>query len=1152
MCPTPSCRAGKQWDWNWRIIKNGGACSVCGQAQQLYSPKKKKDTPKGGSPKGPGPAVPAASSPAIFSPWGKAKLINQLEALVQQDASVTASVLAIKLAVETPALPRSRTPLEQLQSTEAKAKQAATNAHNFLSEIANLETRLEQARKDYDQAMEELVDAEEAHEAAVLAYNKDRAQTAPEVKPESVPDFLAAYEDKLKSIAIDEYEDGEAKDKLQTALTAMDEAKDQAAAVIHAVQTALEGVKLAAAQAEGGAAVGTATGAEGAKAAAAAAAPAAPSDAEAKARASKVKAARERLEQSAAKASPVARRACRQPPGPPFDDGNRSELRGISDIGVGTFDFGLRQPPSGPIYGDGDTSEVRGIASSVEVDSVGLESRQPPSGPLFGGGGTCELRGIFSDIGVVVSDLGVRQPPPGPLYGDGGTSEVRGIVSSVEVGPFDLETRHPPSGPLFGDGGTCELRGIFSSSGVGSVGSDYRRPPSGPLLGDGGTRDIGVGVIYFGVMQPPSGPLYGDGDTSELCGIVSSDDGVPVYYGEWQPPSGPLFGDGDTSELRGVSSYTAPHRAGASLFFANVTEWGPRIRQFVVEHKSKYGMMAFVKTHVTEAELIRYRASLDVDGWKLSACAAVGTGRSAEGTSGDEWVLARSHLATASFDRQRALMTKERLKDPCRGWVPIVWHLRVGNLMVIAAYFLPKHGFGGLNLHRWASLRAFLASVSDPWIIVADWNLTPTALGRNSFLKDVGGTIVLPDVRVTCDKGAGSLNAVASVSVADLVSVKGVLTVPWKVHCGLHVEIQGTSTAWWHRALVLPRPLPAVDRPPTAPDPQSKTYQRKQAALQRRKEALPPDHQDAFHELHQPPDLQGLTGDVFEVSLDRWNSNSPSGADGDGCPKYTFTAEMRMISESPIVSWALEGNDQLSQDYGKWVHQVEQSLLDPNLTAQERAPFTGRARGLAVTWKKSVSSPGRGVHSLTSDQMVEGSCQVVVAVEAVAACEVARGIGKARKAYADWDATVVTTPRSFAANAVADPIAIMANKSTKWGKIWSDAVDTPASIIQALSAIRHKAAEEDIPPLHCEQLQAAIRVTGNKKARGVDGLGAGDLGRLPTHALEELRDLFQRCEAAQAWPLQLAATLSALAPKPSGEGDRVLGMVPLPVKLWSR
>eukprot|EP00959_Pyramimonas_sp_CCMP1952_P434496 9098092-Pyramimonas_sp.AAC.1 len=44
----------------------------------------------------------------------------------------------------------------------------------------------------YDQAIEELVDAEEAHEAAVLAYNQLRSPTAPEVKqPASAPDFLA-------------------------------------------------------------------------------------------------------------------------------------------------------------------------------------------------------------------------------------------------------------------------------------------------------------------------------------------------------------------------------------------------------------------------------------------------------------------------------------------------------------------------------------------------------------------------------------------------------------------------------------------------------------------------------------------------------------------------------------------------------------------------------------------------------------------------------------------------------------------------------------------------------------------------------------------------------------------------------------------------
>eukprot|EP00959_Pyramimonas_sp_CCMP1952_P280777 5868898-Pyramimonas_sp.AAC.1 len=50
-----------------------------------------------------------------------------------------------------------------------------------------------------------------------------------------------------------------------------------------------------------------------------------------------------------------------------------------------------------------------------------------------------------------------------------------------------------------------------------------------------------------------------------------------------------------------------------------------------------------------------------------------------------------------------------------------------------------------------------------------------------------------------------------------LIAVKGVLTVPWKVHCGLHVNLQGSSTARWNRALALSRALPVVGRPPAPP-----------------------------------------------------------------------------------------------------------------------------------------------------------------------------------------------------------------------------------------------------------------------------------------------------------------------------------------------
>ncbi|CAK0835108.1 unnamed protein product, partial [Prorocentrum cordatum] len=274
-------------------------------------------------------------------------------------------------AVETPAFAKSRSPLEQLQPTEAKAKQAATHVHNLLTEIGNLERRRQQAREDYDQAMEELVAAGEAHEAAVLAYNKYRSPTAPEPSQScSEFDFLVAFEEKLTSFSVHEYEDGEANTKLQVGLAATDEAKAQAKAVIQ-------------------------------------------------------------------------------------------------------------------------VSRVWGAARAIE------QELRDPIGPD-------------------------AAPRPEHYHDDGGA---------------------------------------------------------------------------------------------------------------WQAPA----------DRPSPKTKKPGDRIHVPLFFANITAWGPRIREFVVENKRNYGMMAFAETHVTDEKL-------------------------------------------------------ERLKDPFRGWVATVLHLRAGNLIVISAYSLPKHGFGGLNL----------------------------------------------------------------------------------------------------------------------------------------------------------------------------------------------------------------------------------------------------------------------------------------------------------------------------------------------------------------------------------------------------------------------------------------------------------------------
>eukprot|EP00959_Pyramimonas_sp_CCMP1952_P088609 1853773-Pyramimonas_sp.AAC.1 len=85
-----------------------------------------------------------------------------------------------------------------------------------------------------------------------------------------------------------------------------------------------------------------------------------------------------------------------------------------------------------------------------------------------------------------------------------------------------------------------------------------------------------------------------------------------------------------------------------------------------------------------------------------------------------------------------------------------------------------------------------------------------------------------------------------------------------------------------------------------------------------------------------------------------------------------------------------------------------------------------------------------------------------------------------------------------------------------------------------------------------DMLNGALRATAASKAKGLDQLGPSDIGRLPATAKEELICILQRSEHTLARPRQSSATKCAMVAKPGpAAGDRVLGMLPLPVQLWS-
>ncbi|CAK0864301.1 unnamed protein product, partial [Prorocentrum cordatum] len=126
-----------------------------------------------------------------------------------------------------------------------------------------------------------------------------------------------------------------------------------------------------------------------------------------------------------------------------------------------------------------------------------------------------------------------------------------------------------------------------------------------------------------------------------------------------------------------------------------------------------------------------------------------------EGNTGGEIILSRYHVQATTFNHLRDLAISQRRPDPFRGFTPMVWHRRSGNLVVIAAYLEPRRQIEGAVHDKLLSLGAFVTMLTDPWIILADWNMTPEQLAATEWPSKWDATIVRAPGSATCDKGQG-------------------------------------------------------------------------------------------------------------------------------------------------------------------------------------------------------------------------------------------------------------------------------------------------------------------------------------------------------------------------------------------------------------
>ena len=98
-------------------------------------------------------------------------------------------------------------------------------------------------------------------------------------------------------------------------------------------------------------------------------------------------------------------------------------------------------------------------------------------------------------------------------------------------------------------------------------------------------------------------------------------------------------------------------------------------------------------------------------------------------------------------------------------------------------------------------------------------------------------------------------------------------------------------------------------------------------------------------------------------------------------------------------------------------------------------------------------------------------------------------------------------------------------------------------VLQALAAAREAAARGNTPPLQWREFEEVVRSAPANKGCGVERYGVGGLRRLPRAGLQQYFEMLRQVESSLALPWQWYVVLVSLIPKPSGVGDRAIGLL---------
>ena len=216
--------------------------------------------------------------------------------------------------------------------------------------------------------------------------------------------------------------------------------------------------------------------------------------------------------------------------------------------------------------------------------------------------------------------------------------------------------------------------------------------------------------------------------------------------------------------------------AGTGFSFANVTQLGQQVRQWLVGRERKPTFL--VETHLSPDDHDKTMQWFATRGFGVLGQAAALSPKG--GTHGGMILLYPAHLHIHYVQKQ--------LIDGC-GWYAVHGSFDNFALVVVMAYFKCGEGIQGqTNTLLWSGLMTFVTGLAKPVIVVGDFNTTPEEFMATT-MSSVMQVSMLATGEDTCLTGRELDWALVSTNLIADTSISADWIVPFKPHAQLHIHL---------------------------------------------------------------------------------------------------------------------------------------------------------------------------------------------------------------------------------------------------------------------------------------------------------------------------------------------------------------------------